>query len=208
MALKEHPLDAIRTFLPEGSFDAVTNLMHRYPLHLKIKKERRSVLGDFRPSPGQGRHTISVNGNLNSYHFLITLLHEIAHMLVWEQYRNRVKPHGLEWKHAFAGLLTDFLANKIFPKDIEEALNQSMNQLAASTCSDPALFKVLHRYDQKENQILIEHLKGNEVFQTHDGRTFRVLHKRRTRFECEEIATGRKYLFPGIYEVSRVSRLN
>lgn len=35
-----------------------------------------------------------------------------------------------------------------------------MNQLAASTCSDPALFKVLHRYDQKENQILIEHLKG------------------------------------------------
>ncbi|HAD34265.1 MAG TPA: hypothetical protein DCF44_07170 [Chitinophagaceae bacterium] len=45
---------------------------------------------------------MSVNGNLNSYHFLITLLHEIAHMLVWEQFRNRVKPHGLEWKHVFA----------------------------------------------------------------------------------------------------------
>jgi hypothetical protein len=203
MALKEHPLDAIRTFLPEGSFDAVADLMHRYPLHLKIKKERRSVLGDFRPAPGIGRHTISVNGNLNTYHFLITLLHEIAHMLVWEQYRNRVKPHGLEWKHAFAGLLRDFLLNKIFPKDIEEALNQSLKQLAASTCSDPDLFKVLHRYDKKENHTLIEHLAVNDSFQTHDGRIFRMIKKRRTRFECEEISTGRKYLFPGIYEVSR-----
>ncbi len=41
---------------------------------------------------------------------------------------------------------------------------------------------------------------GNR-FTTDDGRAFLVTVKRRTRFECIEIVSGKKYLFPGIYEV-------
>ena len=39
-------------------------------------------------------HRISVNGNLNKYSFLITLIHELAHLLTFTQYKNRVDPHG------------------------------------------------------------------------------------------------------------------
>ena len=48
---------------------------------------------------GRGRphHRISVNENLNPYAFLITLLHEVAHMTTWEKHRlrmRRCRPHG------------------------------------------------------------------------------------------------------------------
>ena len=39
-----------------------------------------------------------MNNNLNKYSFLITITHEIAHMMIWEKHQNKVDPHGEEWK--------------------------------------------------------------------------------------------------------------
>lgn len=201
MALKDHPLESIRQFLPSGSFEDVVELMHRYPLHLKIKRERKSVLGDYRPGkPGQ-RHTISVNGNLNPYHFLITLLHELAHLLIWVEFKDGVKPHGKEWKNCFGMLLKTFLKKDVFPKDIREAMLRSLHNLSATTCSDPDLFKVLHQYDGPSGKLLVEHIGVGGVFSLPDARKFKILSKRRTRYECIDLETGKKYLFPAIFEV-------
>ena len=90
MPVSEHPMQALADFLPEGSFDRVVNYVHHYRVHLTISKKRKSVLGDYRHAGWGGNHRISVNGNLNKYEFLITLLHELAHLLTYEQYRNRV----------------------------------------------------------------------------------------------------------------------
>jgi len=67
MPIKEHPMQALASFLPEKSFEQVLAYLHEYRVHLTITKQRKSVLGDYR-HPGRGaNHRISINGNLNKY---------------------------------------------------------------------------------------------------------------------------------------------
>lgn len=201
MSLREHPVDAIRHYVPEGTAEDIIEWLHTYKIHLKIRRERKTILGDYRPAHHGKPHTISVNANLNAYHFLITLVHELAHLINYLNHGRKALPHGKEWKAVFALLLSRFTKRGVFPPDILKALEQSMGNLAASTCSDVALFKVLRRYDEQKSTCLIDELQPGDRFRTEDGRRFEVHAKRRTRFECREIPGGRPYLFPSIYEV-------
>ena len=91
MPINEHPMQALAGFLPDKSFEQVLAYLHEYRVHLTITKQRKSVLGDYR-HPGRGaNHRISINGNLNKYEFLITFLHELAHLLTFEKFSNRVE---------------------------------------------------------------------------------------------------------------------
>src|SRR5215470_7337347 len=132
MPKKEAPIHHLQNYLPPNSFDAVLNYLHQYKVHLTITKERRSILGDYRHRTHFENHRISVNGNLNPYSFLITLLHELAHLLTFEQFGRNVQSHGREWKTIYAGLLDQFLKNKIFPETIETELLLSLRNPAAS----------------------------------------------------------------------------
>lgn len=202
MPIKTHPLEALKNYLPENTFEDVIEFMHSYKIHLILRKDRKSILGDYRPAHRGKPHTISLNISLNPYHFLITFIHELAHLVNYLNHQQSVMPHGKEWKQVFALLLKRFTDKHVFPEDIHQALIKSMKNLSASTCSDAALFRVLHRYDTgKQRVILVEQLSIGATFKTSEGRQFRLLAKRRTRFECEEIPGGRKYLFPGLYEV-------
>jgi SprT protein len=202
MALKAQSLDILIDYLPEHSFEEVLYFMHTYSIHLILRKDRKSVLGDYRP-PYKGKpHTISLNISLNKYHLLVTFIHEVAHLITYLNHRQRVSPHGPEWKATFAMLLQRFTKRDIFPDDIKQALQASMQQLSASTCSDPLLYKTLQRYNQVQSgAVFVDELPEGAIFRTPQNRVYRLLHKRRTRYECEEIATGLRYLFPGIYEV-------
>ena len=113
MPKKEVPVDHLQQFLPPGTGAAVINYLHQYKVHLTIAAERTSILGDYRHRTHHANHRISVNGNLNTYSFLITLLHEIAHLLTFEQYGNKVQAHGKEWKMIFGQLLHQFVQHKI-----------------------------------------------------------------------------------------------
>jgi SprT protein len=146
-----------------------------------------------------------VNGNLNHWSFLITLLHELAHLLTFEQYGNRVAAHGREWKVIYGKLLEQFLQQNIFPDDIKTELLLSLNNPAATSCAEDGLLRVLRRYDTngKYNR-LVEELAANALFRTSDGRIFRKGKKLRKRYKCEEVATGRAYLFSPVYEVEEV----
>src|SRR6187455_3787837 len=97
-AVKEHPMHALAAFLPEGCFDKVVHYLHHYKVHLTVTRERKSVLGDYRNAVHGKNHRITVNSNLNKYAFLITLLHELAHLLAHEKYGHRILPHGAQWK--------------------------------------------------------------------------------------------------------------
>jgi len=81
LAKVEHPLNALNAYLPDGAFAPVVALINQYKVHLTVTKARKSVLGDYRHAFQGANHKISVNGNLNKYEFLITLLHELAHLL-------------------------------------------------------------------------------------------------------------------------------
>lgn len=202
MPLQQHELQSLKDFLPDNTLEDVIYYMQMYKIHLILRKDRKSILGDYRPAHAGKPHTISLNISLNKYHFLITFLHELAHLVNYLQHKRSVPPHGNEWKSNFSLLLKRFTDKKVFPEDIHQALLKSMKSLSASTCSDPHLFRILHRYDTGlHNKVLVETIGIGNRFTTDDGRAFLVTVKRRTRFECIEIVSGKKYLFPGIYEV-------
>ncbi len=203
MAVSEHPMHALTDFLPDNSFDRVVHYIHHYRVHLTISKQRKSVLGDYRHSGWGGNHRISVNGNMNKYEFLITLLHELAHLLTYEQYKNKVEPHGKEWKNHYSLLLVDFVQQKIFPEDVEKALQKSIINPSATANGETELLLVLRKYDlvKKEGHHPIIEVPEGALFQTENGKVFRKGTKRRKRFECVEVKTGLRYTFSPITEV-------
>ena len=85
MPKKESPLQQLSLYLPEGAFEEVAAYLTEYKVHLTVTRERRTVLGDYRNSHANKNHRISVNGNLNKYSFIITLLHELGHLVAHKE---------------------------------------------------------------------------------------------------------------------------
>ena len=208
MSKAEHPLHTLEQFLPANSFGLVAEYLNRYKVHLTITRQRLSVLGDYRNAVHGKNHRITINGNLNSFAFLIKLLHELAHLLAFEQFGNRIYAHGSEWKQVYSRLLDDFVRIKIFPDDIRAALLQSMKNPAASSCAEEGLTRVLRKYDKAgTNACLLEELPRGSFFKTHDGRIFQKGEKLRKRFRCSEKDTGAIYLFSPLYEVKQLANV-
>jgi predicted SprT family Zn-dependent metalloprotease len=207
MPKKEVPIIQLQNYLPPGTYEAVLNYLRQYKVHLTVARERRSILGDYRHRTHHTNHRISVNGNLNKYSFLITLLHELAHLLTFEQYGNGVMSHGNEWKMIYAQLLDQFLKHHNFPPDIEKELVRSLRNPAASSCAEEGLLRVLRKYDESDSKyLLIEDILTHAIFRTSDGRIFQKGEKLRKRFKCKEVKTGRVYLFSPVYEVEMISQ--
>lgn len=203
---QEAPLHALAAYLPDGTFEQVMAYIVEYKVHLTLTRERQSILGDYRHPDRKGGHRISVNGTLNKYAFLITLLHEIAHLITFIHFGNRVASHGKEWKGEFSKILKQFVGKGFLPADVEEAVRQSIQNPAASSCADDNLMRTLKRYDKrKENHFFVEQIPLHQLFRTKDGRIFKKGEKIRKRYRCEELATSRIYLFSPIYEVELAS---
>jgi len=204
---QEAPLHALARYLPEGTFEPVMAYISHFKVHLTITRERQSILGDYRHPDRSGKgHRISINGSLNKYAFLLTLLHEIAHLVTFIKYANKVPSHGKEWKQEFALIQQQFIGKNLLPPDVELAVRQSMMNPAASSCADEDLMRVLRKYDrQKENHYLVEQLPLHQLFKTRDGRIFKKGEKIRKRYRCEEVASRRIYLFSPVYEVELAS---
>ncbi len=195
----------LEQYLPAGGFEPVLTYIHEHKIQLTVTRRRSSVLGDYRHAHADKGHRISVNGDLNKYSFLVTLLHEIAHLITFEKHGNRVQPHGSEWKMHFGNLLRTFTAKNIFPNDIEHALQKSINNPAASSCGDEKLLRVLKSYDSpKVGILLVEQLATGEKFKIKGNRIFEKGEKIRKRYKCKEIVTGKWYLFSPVFEVIKV----
>jgi SprT protein len=205
MPKKEVPIDFLQNYLPPGTSLAVTAYLQQHNVHLTITKERASILGDYRHRTHHANHRISINSNLNRFSFLITLLHEVAHLLTFETHGNKVMAHGKEWKTIYGQLLKEFLQQKVFPPDIEKELLRSFKDPAASSCAEEGLLRVLRNYDEKKNgHRLVEELPADSKFRLKDGRIFQKGEKLRKRFKCVELETGKLYLFSPVYEVELI----
>ena len=202
MSKNEAPLEAIKRYIPEEAAPFILHYLNIYKVHLTITRERKSVLGDYRHATGFKAHRISVNGNLNKYSFLITLVHELAHLVTFLEHGPRVEPHGKEWKRLYGSLMKDFLTQEIFPPDLLAALNRSLHNLPASSCSDEKLMRMLKKYDGSANGlVMVEQVEDGAVFDAGKGKMFRKGKKLRKRYQCVELSTGRLYLFSPVYEV-------
>lgn len=202
MSKKEAPISSLADYLPARTFEMVEPFLMHHKIHLTITRSRATVLGDYRNAVAGKAHRITVNGNLNPYAFLITLLHELAHLITFLRFSHRVAAHGPEWKQQFSELLKQFLQAEIFPGDIREQLLRSLKSPAASSCADTGLMRVLRNYDPvKQGFCLIEEIPTGSRFMIKNQRVFIRQEKVRKRIKALEVDTGKIYLFSPIYEV-------
>lgn len=200
-AKKQNVTEKLKAFVPAGFETMVADLLFEHPVSFKIVKPRSTKLGDFRP-PFQGsKPQITVNGDLNPYAFLVTTLHEFAHLHTHLQFGSRVKPHGEEWKTTYRNLLLPAIDSGLLPQDILNALVNSLASTKASSCSDVQLTRVLRKYDKPKNGVvLLESLPKNTTFAL-QGKHFIKGELRRKRYLCEEITGKRQYLVHALSEV-------
>lgn len=192
-------------YIPEKAVETIAEWIYVYDFKLKIKKSRSTKYGDYRPPAKGTNHLITVNYDMNKYAFLITLVHEIAHLTNYNKHKNSVKPHGEEWKLHFKLLMNRFLNPEIFPDDIILALRKYMNNPAASSCSDTNLLRVLKKYNENENDlVLLEDVPIGKQFTYNDTRQFIRGEQVRKRIKCKEVGSQRVYLFNPITEVAKV----
>jgi hypothetical protein len=190
----------LNKYLPEKSVELIYQWLREHNIHLKISKKRSSKLGDYRsPHKGKG-HQITVNHDLNPYAFLITLVHEIAHLLVWERYRNRVRAHGPEWKDAYRELMLPFFDLEIFPDDVSDALQNYLGKSYASSGSDLQLSRVLQKYDT-EPGLTLEEIREGSIFRIQNGKTFKKGSLNRKRYRCTRIDNNKIYLVSALVKV-------
>ncbi|MFT4697365.1 MAG: SprT protein [Flavobacteriaceae bacterium] len=181
-------------YLPQAAVLLVFDLIKSNQVYLKIVNERVTRHGDYRKLP-DGQHQITINSNLNAYRFLITMVHEIAHLVAINKYGRGIKPHGLEWKHTFQQLMLPFLRPEIFPNQLLPLLAIHFKNPKASSDTDSKLSLALKQFDEPNDKNYIFEIPFGATFRLYNGKIFVRGNKRVKRFECKEITTGRIYLF-------------
>jgi hypothetical protein len=204
MALKNNH-EILRKYLPESSVILIIELLENNPCHLKIVKNRKTKHGDFRKY-SNGDYQITINNDLNIYRFLLTLVHEIAHLVTYKKHKN-IRPHGIEWKRNFQRLMLPFVNPEIYPKEILPILAKHLINPKASTDADVNLSLALKEYDKFRDKSFIFEIPIDSKF-THNNKIFIRGNKRRTRYECLEVLTDKKYLFHQNAEVDLVQNLS
>ncbi|MDX1314387.1 MAG: SprT-like domain-containing protein [Eudoraea sp.] len=190
-------------YIPDAALDPCLTLLGSHRVVVKVVNHRVSKHGDYKSTPS-GYHQITVNSSLNPYRFLITLIHEIAHLKAFEEYGRRIKPHGVEWKRTFKELMLPFLRPEIFPTELLPLLAKHFINPKASSSVDAKLSLALNQYDERDGRIYLLDLPKGSVFRIHNGRQFKKGQQRVKRFECAELGSGRIYLFQPHTEVEHL----
>lgn len=189
--------------VPGASLQYCLQLWQQTPFKLKITRTRQTKVGDF-TSRKSSQPRITLNHELNPFLFLITYVHEVAHLRVHLQHGNRVDPHGEEWKSRFRELMQPMLSKEIFQPDVLAELIRHMANPKASSFADTELTRVLRRYDKHAAQYAtLSDIPEGSIFRF-QGRFFRKGKIKRTRVLCHEVKTKRDYLVPADVLVSGV----
>lgn len=195
--------ETLKKYIPERAAAPVFQLIKEHAVYLKIVRERVTRHGDYRRLEN-GQHQITINVSLNKYRFLVTLIHEIAHLVAFEKYGRLIKPHGKEWKYTFQTLMVPFIRPEIFPQDLLPYLARHFKNPKASSDTDAYLSVALKKYDPPSDKNYIFEIPLGATFKIYNGKVFKKGHKRIKRYECKELSTGKVYLFQPNAEVDRL----
>lgn len=194
----------LKDFIPEASYEQVIELLNQHSFKLKIVNQRVTKHGDFRLLR-DGNYQITLNNTLNKYQFLITLLHELAHLLTFNE-NQQARPHGKEWKITFQHLMLPYINPEVFPKELLPLVASYIKNPKASTDSDIKLALALKKYTMDSGKNYIFELPLGSLFYF-KNLIYRKGAKRRVRIECVELKSKRNFLFNPNVEVEVVKDL-
>ena len=186
--------ETLSKYIPEHAVKPIFELIVANQVHLKIVNERVTRHGDYRKGLS-GKHEITVNASLNKYKFLITLIHEISHLVAFEKFGRNIKPHGNEWKYSFQIMMVPFIRPEIFPSNLLPLLARHFKNPTASSDTDATLALALKQYDAQNDKNYVFEIPYGSVFRIPNGKIFKKIALRVKRYECIEVNSGRIYLF-------------
>ena len=193
--------------MPAEAVEVIFKFIHDFNITLRITSSRKTKLGDYMPPQKNSKsHKISVNGNLPPDFFLLVFLHELAHLMVWHNFKKSASPHGKEWKAFYGELIRDFLNKNCFNEEMNELLYKFSFKPKATFASDHNLWKYLKKISQPEsNNVYIGDLPEGAMFTIPSGRLFQKEAKIRTRYRCKCVKTKRWFLFHPLAEIYPLS---
>lgn len=182
----------IEQYIPKDSLHFIEKWFSLYSIQLRITKDRKTKLGDYRKV--NNVHQISINGNLNPQAFFFVLTHEFAHLKAFEDYKHKkILAHGIEWKTTFGNLLMESLA--VYSDEIKPIIIHHAKNPRASVSADPNIAK--HLINTETGVLYLEDLNFGDQFLI-GQRLFEKGDKRKIRYLCTEKNSGKRYLINGL----------
>jgi hypothetical protein len=158
--------------LPLSTVDYVHSLFKKYPCNFKIVPPRKGKLGDCRYPMHNKEAQITVNGDLPIFQFLITTIHEFAHLKTFIDYGRRVTPHGSEWKANYIFLFQPILDEHLLEKKEIDVLKKHLSSPSATSCNDHHLSEFMHAEKHvNDGMALLKNLPSGAHFDF-QGRRF------------------------------------
>ncbi len=186
-------LESLEKFLPRAALPHVERWLEDVHILIKIKNSRRTKLGDYRFNHSFKQHQITIDRELSPEAFFFVLTHEIAHLKVHKLFGSKAKSHGVEWKTIFGNMLLESV--KIYSEKTKSSIFNHARNPRASVGADKYLFQQLF-VDENQREKLVENIGENQKFRI-GKRVFQRGSKRKIRYLCKELNTGRLYLVNG-----------
>ena len=199
----ERVFTILQTHVPATALEYCINLWKQSRFDLKVTKSRQTKVGDFTSRRTKNHPRITLNNDLNPYLFLVTYVHEVAHLRVYLQYGNSVDPHGEQWKTTFTDLMVPLLWENVFPDEILHELRRHMINPKASSFADTILTQAFRKFDRNTSQMELSEVPEGSIFRLQE-KYFKKGKLRRTRVLCRELQSKRDYLVPADALVSDV----
>lgn len=186
----------LTSYFPESIAGYVSDIIEENKVHFRLSRPRKTKLGDFKADIRTGKCMISVNNDLPFPQFLITTIHELAHVVNWKRNGRSVAPHGKEWKNIYKELFEPVIP-MLQDENFKQVMLLHIAKPKASSFSDLNLMKYLAKDNSKKR---VEDVPFDTTFQI-GKKTFVKTEKLRKRYLCVDVNTKRKYYVHALAEV-------
>lgn len=193
-------INVLEQYLPANTLPFLRKWFGDYAIHIRITKNRDSKLGDYRKLPDRS-HQITVNSTLDKQLFFFVLTHELAHLIAFEMYNNRISAHGKEWKNTFREMLLESLS--VYTSDLQPVILKFSKNPKANFMASPELVRYFHIENPEDNFVFVEDLLINDDF-NYKGDSYKIIEKKKKLYLCINIRNSKKYLFRPLAKVEKI----
>lgn len=195
-------ISVLEQYLPENTLPFLKKWFADYFIHIKITKNRNSKLGDYRKLPDKS-HQITINSALDKQLFFFVLTHELAHLIAFEKFNNRISAHGKEWKDTFREMLLESI--DIYTDDLKPIIRRFSSNPKANFMASPELVRYFYIENPEDQFAFVEDLSVKDNFH-YKGDQYEILEKKKKLYLCINLNNSKKYLFRPLAKVEKLTR--